>query len=129
MSWLISSSGYFNFKWQHMLAIRCALKAWTINSSPTLNTFTPLSTCLRLMYSHMLQSEPGRSWITPEDEKNDPETFPRGNENHLQGISSTCIHVHCTPSEQSCSTCQVLHVPKSVDFLVFPLYVSTSYSP
>ena len=42
----------------HMLAFKRALNACTMNSSATLNTFAVLSTCVRLIVSRMLHSEP-----------------------------------------------------------------------
>lgn len=41
-----------------MLAVKCALKACIRNSSPTLNTFTPLSTWVRRASSRRWHSDP-----------------------------------------------------------------------
>ena len=55
-----------------------------------------------------------QTWITPEDEENDPETFP-------EEMKITCkvlaVHVFTFTVQllHACSTCQVFHVPKSVD--------------
>lgn len=103
---------------EHILAVKCARNDWTRNSSPTLKTFTPLFTSLRLMYSRILHSDP--------TSEGDPQKMVNTTRKHSQrkwkspGISVSEL----AKISFFFKFYQVLHVPIVADVSVQPLTMS-----